>query len=89
MYTVLKVDRERSKQRDANMPKIRPTTTITVSKAKSYRVSQKSLTIYAGWVLSLIDLVYFKELKTRTENCASYRSPRTTTKEKNQLRSIN
>ena len=47
MYTVLKVDRERSKQRDANMPKIRPTTTITVSKAKSYRVSQKSLTIYA------------------------------------------
>ena len=32
--------------------------------------------------LSLFDLVYFKELKTRTENCASYRSPMTTTKEK-------
>ena len=33
-------------------------------------------------MLSLFDLVYFKELKTRTKNCASYRSPMTTTKEK-------
>ena len=33
-------------------------------------------------VLSLFDLVYFKELKTRTEICASYQSPMTTTKER-------